>query len=320
MKIVVTGAAGFIGSHLAEKLNGMGHDVVGIDSFTDYYAIQFKQLNAADLAEKGIPIYNLDLAEDDLTVAMDGAEFVCHLAAQPGISAATPFPMYMRNNLKATQHLLEAAKKQTTLKLFINAGTSSIYGKYATVAETAVSQPTSYYGVTKLAAEQLALAYHRDQRLPTCSLRLFSALGPRERPEKLYTKLIRSILLDIPFPLFAGSKEHSRSYTYVGDIVAGFVAVLHQPEKAVGEIFNIGSDKELSTGEGIAIVEEIMGKKAQFEMQPRRPGDQLRTCANINKARTVLGYDPQTSLTVALEKQVAWYKKRILGQGLQQFG
>lgn len=320
MKIVVTGAAGFIGSHLAEKLNELGHDVIGIDSFTDYYAIQLKQLNAADLAEKGIPVYKLDLAEDDLTPAIEGAEFIFHLAAQPGISATTPYRVYVRNNLDATFRLLEAAKKQESLKLFINTSTSSVYGKYATEAETAVPQPTSIYGVTKLAAEQLALAYHRDQGFPACSLRVFSALGPRERPEKLYTKLIRSILLDVPFPLFKGSKSHSRSYSYVGDIVDGYVTVMQQPEKAVGEIFNIGSDQEMTTAEGIAIVEEILGKEAQLDEKPRRPGDQLHTRANIEKAREVLGYEPKTSLAVALEKQVQWYKERIFAQGLQDFG
>ena len=287
---------------------------------TDYYASQLKQLNAADLADRGIPIYKLDLAEDDLSQAMDGVEFVYHLAAQPGISASTPYEIYVRNNLDATQRLLEAAKKQSSLKLFVNTGTSSIYGKYATESEEAPPQPTSYYGVTKLAAEQLTLAYHRDQGLPSCSLRIFSALGPRERPEKLYTKLIRAILLDQPFPLFEGSKEHSRSYSYVGDIVNGYISVLSQPEKAVGEIFNIGSDKEMTTGQGIAIVEEIMGKKAIFDMKPRRPGDQLRTCADIHKAREVLGYEPLTSLAVALEEQVHWYKERIFAAGLEKFG
>ncbi len=320
MKIVVTGAAGFIGSHLAEKLNEMGHNVVGIDCFTDYYASQLKQLNAADLAERGIPIYKLDLAEDDLGMALEDVEFIYHLAAQPGISATTPYEIYVRNNLNATQRLLEAAKKQSSLKLFVNTGTSSIYGKYATESETAPPQPTSYYGVTKLAAEQMALAYHRDQGFPACSLRIYSALGPRERPEKLYTKLIRSILVDEPFPLFEGSKQHSRSYSYVGDIVNGYVSLLSQPEKAVGEIFNIGSDKEMTTGQGIAIVEEIMGKKAIFDMKPRRPGDQLHTCANISKAREVLGYEPQTSLTVALEEQVKWYQERIFAAGLHKFG
>jgi len=311
MKVLVTGAAGFIGSHLCEKLAADGHEVIGLDCFTDYYDIRLKQMNAADLAEVGVPIYRLDLAQDDLTPALNGVEFVFHLAAQPGISATTPYEEYVRNNLHATYRLLETVRQTTSLQCFVYASTSSVYGKYATENETAAPQPTSYYGVTKLAAEQLVLAYQRDRRFPACSLRIFSALGPRERPEKLYTRLIGAILRDEPLPLFEGSLDHSRSYTAVTDIVAGFTAVLRQPEKTIGEIFNIGSDKEITTREGIAIVEKIMGKKAQFEMKPRRPGDQLHTHADISKARDILGYEPKTPLADILKAQVNWYTQRI---------
>ncbi len=311
MKVLVTGAAGFIGSHLCEKLVADGHEVIGLDCFTDYYDIRLKQMNAVDLAEASVPIYKLDLAEDDLTPALPGVEFVFHLAAQPGISATTPYQEYVRNNLHATHRLLAALQHAPSLQCFVNVATSSVYGKYATDSETAAPQPTSYYGVTKLAAEQLALAYQRERQFPACSLRIFSALGPRERPEKLYTRLIGAMLRDEPFPLFAGSLDHSRSYTAVTDIVAGFTAVLRQPEKAIGEIFNIGSDKEITTREGIAIVESIMGKKARFAVQPNRPGDQLHTHANIGKARAILGYEPQTPLADILQAQVTWYTERI---------
>lgn len=317
MKILVTGAAGFIGSHLAERLSDLDHEVIGLDCFTDYYSPQLKQLNAADLAEKGIPIYKLDLFSDDLTTAVNDVDFIFHLAAQPGISATTPYKTYVRNNLHATYNLIEAAKKQTSLKCFVNIATSSIYGKYATSSEETPPQPTSHYGVTKLAAEQLVLSYQREKRFPACSLRIFSVLGPRERPEKLYTKLIRAMLLDEPFPLFEGSLDHSRSYTAVPDIVDGFVAVLNQPEKAIGEIFNIGSDKEITTREGIAIVEKIMGKEATFDMKPKRPGDQLHTRADIEKAQRILGYKPTVNLEDILRAQVNWYTENIYNQGLQ---
>lgn len=201
-----------------------------------------------------------------------------------------------------------------TLRCFVNISTSSVYGKHATDSEEMPPQPTSYYGVTKLAAEQLALAYHRDHGLPACSLRLFSVCGPRERPEKLYSRLIRSILEEEPFPLFEGSEHHSRSFTYVGDVIDGFVSVLRQPDVVIGEIFNIGTDVEHTTEEGIRLIEEIMGKKVSIERRPPRPGDQLRTCANIEKARQLLGYEPRTTLREALTAQVAWYRKRIHGQ------
>jgi len=308
LKIVVTGAAGFIGSHLAEKLAGVGHEVVGIDCFTDYYSVALKEQNAADVRAAGASVLDLDLAEDPLEAAILGADAIYHSAAQPGISRTTPFEVYLRNNIVATHRLLEAAMTLRARPFFVNISTSSVYGKHATDAEDAAPKPASNYGVTKLAAEQLALSYYRDKGLPACSLRLFSVYGPRERPDKLYPKLIGCILDGKPFPLFEGSREHSRSFTYVGDIVAGLVAALEHAKDAVGEIFNIGSDVEMTTGRGIEIVEEIMGAKAKFEAVPKRAGDQLHTRANIEKARRVLGYDPKTGPEEGLRAEVEWYR------------
>ncbi len=319
MKILVTGAAGFIGSHLSETLAEMGHEVIGIDNFNTYYAPELKRLNAKDISDKGVRIFEADLATDNLVDIIEGVEFIYHAAAQPGISPTTPYELYIRNNIHATHNLLEAAKSLPNLQCIVNIATSSIYGRFAYDNEDMAPKPTSYYGVTKLAAEQLVLAYHRELKLPTCSLRIFSVIGPRERPEKLFTKLIRSILLDESFPLFEGSLDHSRSYTAVTDIVEGFIAILKQPEKAIGEIFNIGSDKEIKTSEGIALVEKIMGRKAQFKSMPKRLGDQLRTKANIDKARSILNYKPRTSLEEILRKQITWYEEKIYKQGLHLF-
>jgi UDP-glucuronate 4-epimerase len=168
--------------------------------------------------------------------------------------------------------------------------------------------------VTKLAAEQLVLAEQRDQGLPACSLRLFSVYGPRERPEKLYPMLIRNMLEGRPFPLYEGSERHLRSYTYVGDIIDGLVAVLAHREACLGQILNIGTDQVITTGEGIRIVEEIMGQKAEIVRRPRRPGDQLRTHATIDKARRLLGYDPHVSPEEGLQHEVAWYRDQVFGQ------
>jgi UDP-glucuronate 4-epimerase len=316
MKIVVTGAAGFIGSHLAESLAHQGHTVVGIDSFTDYYSATLKQANAEDIEAAGVTLHQLDLTTDDLTHALQDVEFVFHLAGQPGISASTPLADYVRNNVVAMDKLLLACQKQASLRCFVNVSTSSVYGRHAYDPEDAAPKPTSYYGVTKLAAEQLALALHREKGFPACSLRIFSVYGPRERPEKLYPKLIRSILTDTPFPLFEGSQEHSRSFTYVGDIVEGFTAVLNQPDQVIGEIINLGSDVEMTTGQGIALIEQIMGKAATFDMRPKRPGDQLHTCANIGKAQRLLGYTPHTKLEEGLKAEVDWYVNRIYANDL----
>jgi len=314
MNILVTGAAGFIGSHLAERLIDLGHSVRGIDCFTDYYARALKELNASQIRDKGAILLPLDLAEDDLSPAVRDIEIVYHVAAQPGISATTTFETYARNNITATYRLLEAVKQSPSLRGFINISTSSVYGADATGDETTEPRPTSYYGVTKLAAEQLVLAHTRDRELPACSLRLFSVYGPRERPEKLYVRLIRYILADREFPLFEGSERHLRSYTYVGDAVDGLVAALDHFDRCTGEIFNIGTDVTLTTEEGMRTVEEVIGKPAKIVRVPRRPGDQLKTHANIEKARRLLGYNPTTTLKEGVEKTVEWYEQHILGK------
>lgn len=314
MNILVTGAAGFIGSHLAERLVGLGHTVRGLDCLTDYYARSLKELNVEAIQRRGVTFSPLDLAKDDLSAALRDVKVVYHLAAQPGISATTPFETYVHNNVTATYRLLEAAVRSPSFRGLINIATSSIYGANATGPETAEPRPTSYYGVTKLAAEQLVLSYARDRGLPACSLRLFSVYGPRERPEKLYPKLIRAILEDCEFPLFEGSEHHLRSYTYVDDAVDGLVAALDNLDRCVGEILNIGSDAAITTAEGIRIVEEIIGRRARMVRKPRRAGDQFKTHANIDKARRLLGYQPSTLPRLGLEKEVAWYKEQILGK------
>ncbi len=314
MKILVTGAAGFIGSHLAQKLKALGHDVVGIDCFTDYYSRALKEWNAAQVKNDGIDILELDLIEDPLEEALEGCEVVYHFAAQPGNSIKTPFDVYVRNNILATRRLVEAAAQLPDLTCFVNVATSSIYGKQATEPEDVAPQPISYYGVTKLAAEQLVLAFQRDKGFPACSVRIFSVYGPRERPDKLYPKLIHSILADQEFPLFEGSREHSRSFTYIDDALQGFLAILDHRDACLGEIFNIGSDLEITTGRGIELVENILGKKARMALKPKRPGDQLRTHANIEKARRILGYEPRTTPEKGLQAEVGWYATQVFGK------
>ncbi len=316
MIILVTGAAGFIGSHLVERLLALGHSVWGLDCLTDYYARSLKDLNVQAITSAGASFLPLDLASDDLSAALCDVDVVFHSAAQPGLSAACSFETYARNNITATYRLLEAACRAPSLQGFINLSTSSVYGTYATGDETTEPKPTSYYGVTKLAAEQLVLSYQRTRGLPACSLRLFSVYGPRERPEKLYSKLIRAIHEGREFPLYEGSEHHLRSYTYVGDIVDGFVAVLDNLGPCAGEILNLGTDRTITTGEGIAIVEEIMGKEARIVQVPKREGDQLRTEANIEKARAILGYEPVTTPRDGLAAQVAWYREVADGERL----
>ena len=235
MRILVTGAAGFIGSHLSEELARDGHEVVGVDNFSDFYARGLKELNVKDIKTAGVNFVEGDLAKDDLTkIISRETEIIFHLAAQPGLSPTTTFQTYLVNNVISTFKLLEAVKTGTKLKLFVYISTSSVYGAYATAQEDSLPQPISDYGVTKLAAEQLALSYSRRGSVPVTALRIFSVYGERERPEKLYPTLIRSILSGQPFPLYQGSLQHERSFTYIGDIVDGLTLVLQHIDKCWG--------------------------------------------------------------------------------------
>ncbi|MFD2541996.1 NAD-dependent epimerase/dehydratase family protein [Lacinutrix gracilariae] len=313
MKILITGAAGFIGSHTAERLKDLGHEVIGVDNFSPYYSLELKRLNEKALAEKGITIINKDLRETDLAeVLPKDINYIFHYAAQPGISKTSTFEDYFSNNIIATKNLIDYALTLTDLELFVNIGTSSIYGLEATFPEDVAPKPASHYGVTKLTAEQLVLQKSREKVFKACSLRLYSVIGPRERPEKMYTKLIACAYKEDAFPLYSGSASHLRSFTYVGDIVDGVVAVVSKEEKVDGEIINLGTEVEHTTQEGIEAVEKVIGKSIKIDHVEARVGDQLRTKANIEKAKTLLNYNPQTTLLEGVEAQVNWYKENFL--------
>jgi nucleoside-diphosphate-sugar epimerase len=313
MRILVTGAAGFIASHLCEKLVSLGHEVIGLDNFNDYYSVSLKEMNAKDLESIGVQFYRIDLNDDLASLFEKPYDYIYHLAAQPGISAETTLEEYVENNIFATQNLLDAVLLYNKeLKSFINIATSSVYGIEATVNETVPPAPVSFYGSTKLAAEQLVLGLQRLNKLHACSIRLYSVYGPRERPEKLYTKLIESLFNGIPFPLFEGSLKHERSFSYVGDIVEGLVAIIGKENIVDGEIINLGTDEVNTTQEGINVVENIMNKRLIVDQKPARKGDQQRTAAVIDKAKKILSYSPKVSLKQGLEAQVKWYKEKFI--------
>ena len=309
MKILVTGAAGFIGSHAAERLKQMGHNVIGLDNFSTYYSESLKRLNEKELNKKGINILEIDLRNlETLKEIPSDINYIFHFAAQPGISSDSTFENYFENNILATKNLIDFALKLPELLLFVNIGTSSVYGLEATFSEGKEPKPASYYGVTKLAAEQLVLQKNRENQMKACSLRLYSVIGPRERPEKMYTKLIACGIKGLEFPLFEGSDKHLRSFTYIDDIVDGVVSVIGKESDVNGEIINLGTEFEYTTKEGIEAVEHILGTSIKLNIIPKRAGDQLRTKAVIDKAKKLLDYNPTTTLLEAVKKQVAWYK------------
>ncbi len=312
MKILVTGAAGFIGSHTSERLHSLGHEVIGVDNFSPYYSLELKNLNAKALTDKGINIIKTDLRNENLAgVLPTDINHIFHFAAQPGISKTSTFEDYLTNNVIATRNLVDYALECNDLKLMINIGTSSIYGLEATYPEDIAPKPASFYGVTKLAAEQLILQKSREKKFNSCSLRLYSVIGPRERPEKMYTKLIANALNSKPFPLYKGSETHLRSFTYVGDIVDGVVSVVGKEDVVNGEIFNLGTEAENTTKDGIEAVEKVLGQSIDINVVEARVGDQLRTCANIDKARRLLDYNPKTTLLEGVTHQVNWYKENF---------
>ena len=312
MTILVTGAAGFIGSHTAERFLSLGHKVICIDNFNEYYDVELKHKNALAVKEGGGEFVVMDLREEKAFEQLPKEiDYIFHFAAQPGISSTSTFEDYFTNNVIATKNLIDYALTINNLKLFVNIGTSSIYGLEATFSEDIAPKPASHYGVTKLAAEQLVLQKSREKQMKACSLRLYSVIGPRERPEKMYTKLIANGLHGKAFPLYEGSDVHLRSFTYVGDIVDGIVSVITNEDEVDGEVINLGTEVEHTTQEGIDTVAKVLGIDIKVEVVPKRAGDQFRTKANIDKARRLLNYDPTTSLLDSVRSQVIWYKENF---------
>lgn len=310
-KILVTGAAGFVASHLSERLLAEGHQVVGLDAFIPYYPRALKEGNLASLrGDKRFTFVELDLRQDDLGPALDGVEVVFHLAAQAGLMRSwQEFDSYMTCNMLATQRLLEAAVA-AQVQHFLHISTSSVYGRFATGSEESPLAPVSPYGITKLAAENLCLAYQQKDGLPVTILRLYSVYGPRQRPDMGYNIFIRKMLEDDIITI-DGDGTDSRSNTFVLDCVQGLLLAFQQREKSVGEIFNIGGGEEVNVQQVLAILEEMTGKQAKKTYGPPRPGDQRRTAADVSKARTLLGYAPTTSIVDGLAAQLTWQRAQL---------
>lgn len=305
---VVTGAAGFVGSHLSEQLIARGHRVVGVDAFVPYYPRALKEKNLAGLRQSaGFSFHEVDLRSGDLAPLLAEADVVFHLAAQAGLVRSwSEFDSYMTCNIQATQRLLEAVV-QSPVRHFLHISTSSVYGRFATGDERAPLAPISPYGITKLAAEHLVQAYAANYGLRATILRLFSVYGPRQRPDMGYNIFIHAFLEGRTITV-DGDGTDSRSNTFVRDCAEGLILAFEQPERSGGETFNIGGGQEVNVNQVLAILEELTGKEAQVVHGPARAGDQRRTVADIGKAQRLLGYAPQTAIVDGLAAQLAWQR------------
>ncbi len=304
MKCLVTGAAGFIGSHLCERLLETGNSVVGLDAFIPYYPRALKEANLVGLrVNRRFDFVHADLRSDPLSEWLEDVEVIFHLAAVPGLPRSwTEFDLYESCNVSATQRLLEAAKSCRSLQRFVYASTSSVYGRYASGDESLPTRPISPYGATKLAAEHLARAYGEEFGLPLTVLRYFSVYGPRQRPDMGYHKFIQAILRDEPISVF-GDGRQVRGNTYISDCVEATIAAA---QSLPGETFNVGGGETASVWDILTQLESIIGRSARVIQKPARAGDQRYTCADTTRLTTHLGWKPSVGLEEGLAKQVAW--------------
>jgi UDP-glucuronate 4-epimerase len=303
-RYLVTGCAGFIGSHLTEALLARGDEVTGVDAFTDYYERESKERNLSIAREhQAFTLVEADLAEIELTPLLEGVDGVFHLAAQPGVRASWGFgfDVYVHNNVRATQRLFEAASAAGVRVAF--ASSSSVYGdaeRYPTKEDDA-RLPVSPYGITKLTCEELARVYARSFGLGVVALRYFTVYGPRQRPDMAFSRIVRSLLTDSPF-LVLGSGKQSRDFTFVADAVAATIASLERGRMA-GEAYNVGGGSETTLLDAIRLVEEHAGRKLDARFSDPAAGDVGRTSADTTRLRETTGWAPRVQLTVGLRAQ-----------------
>jgi UDP-glucose 4-epimerase len=306
---IVTGVAGFIGSHLAEALLQRGDRVIGIDHFNDYYDPGLKRKNLTQIAQHpNFRLIEADLQTVDWSTLLDGVEVIYHQAAQAGVRSSwgSGFLAYTDRNINATQVILEAAKDAKQLKRLIYASSSSVYGNAETLptAETVCPQPVSPYGITKLAAEQLCLLYHDNFGVPITALRYFTVYGPRQRPDMAFHLFFKAILADQPINIY-GDGQQTRDFTFISDAIAANLAAA-EADAAVGQVFNIGGGSRVVLTEILATIDTIVGKPVRRNHIEKAKGDARHTAADVSKAQKLLGYQPQVPLAEGLAQEWNW--------------
>jgi UDP-glucuronate 4-epimerase len=317
MRILVTGGAGFIGSHLVEELLAAGHEVAILDDFNDFYDPQIKHTNIAGAA-KDVTIYHVDL-RDGASVRnlfhREKFETVAHLAARAGVRPSIQQPqLYYDTNVSGTLHLLDAASV-TGVKRFIFASSSSVYGVSKTVPfseEQHLTQTLSPYAATKIAAEFLCSTYSHLYQMRVVALRYFTVYGPRQRPDLAIHQFTRRIYAGRPIEQF-GDGATRRDYTYIDDVIQGTMAALKY-DGPLFDIFNLGESDTIQLKDLIAAIENALGKKAKVNRMPEQPGDMPLTCADISKARKLLGYNPTTRFSDGLPRFIEWFLRSARGK------
>jgi UDP-glucose 4-epimerase len=309
MRAVVTGVAGFIGSHVAESLLADGHEVTGVDCFTDYYPRPTKEANLARLRESArFRLVEARLQDLDLAPLLDGAAHVYHLAAQAGVRASwgREFALYADHNVLATQRLLEAALAAGRPTV-VYASSSSVYGDAPALPlrEDGPCRPVSPYGVTKLAGEHLAVLYHRNHGLPTVSLRFFTVYGPRQRPDMAFHRFLAAARDGTEVPVF-GDGLQTRDFTYVADIVS---AVRAAPlSGGPGSVYNVGGGERIALNEVLRLIETVTARPLRIRRQEAQKGDMRDTFADTAAARRDLGFRSTVPLAEGLAREWEWIR------------
>jgi len=312
MRALITGAAGFVGSHLTAALLDNGAEVVGLDCFTDYYPRPIKEANLAEhRGRTGFSLVEARIQEADLPALLEGVTHVFHLTAQAGVrkSWGRDFQIYTTNNVDATQQLLEACVERP-IHRFVYASSSSLYGDNVSIPmrEDALPQPVSPYGVTKLAAEQLGYLYHVNHGVPATALRYFTVYGPRQRPDMAFHRFIRASLDGTPITLY-GDGEQTRDFTFVADAVAATIAAGNRG--VPGRAYNVGGGSRVSMNQVIAIIGRVAGRPLEVRREPAQKGDMRDTYADTTLARADLGFAPSVTLEQGIEAEYRWLSSAL---------
>ncbi|XZF15895.1 NAD-dependent epimerase/dehydratase family protein [Chitinophagaceae bacterium MMS25-I14] len=318
-KCFITGAAGFIGSTVAERLLHEGHQVTGVDCFTDYYPTEQKKANIKNLLQSDcFNFLQADISTLDLKEHLQNVDYIFHFAAQPGVrdGFGKNFDLYMKNNIVALKHMLDAAK-DSGIRKFVFASSSSVYGQQqqsAPVKEDAFLKPLSLYGASKLNCEHMCNIYHHTFHVPVISLRFFSVYGPKQRPDMAFHKFIRAAINEDKI-IINGDGTQCRDFTYISDIVDA--NILAMQSDISGEAFNVGNGNSVSINDAIKMIEQASGTQLEIEYRQQSHGDVDYTLADISRAKSLLGYKPRWNMADGIAAEYSWLKQ--LSQNMPQY-